>query len=81
MMTTDAPRNLAYYMGLRYPIVLEQEEDGSWSAYCPDLLGCAGAGETVTAALTMLEDAKLGWFTSRLAHGHPIPEPHTIALV
>ncbi len=80
-MTNSQSNDLLSYMTLRYPIVLEQEEDGSWGAYCPDLLGCAGAGETVDEALAMLEDAKRGWFTSRLAHGHPIPEPHSVALV
>jgi predicted RNase H-like HicB family nuclease len=80
-MTDFLSKDLMHYMSLRYPIVLEQEEDGSWGAYCPDLLGCAGAGETIDECLAMLEDAKRGWFTSRLAHGHPIPEPHSVALV
>jgi antitoxin HicB len=68
-------KTLDDYMGLRYRIELIPEEDGSWGALCPDLLGCAGAGATISEALAMLEDAKRGWFDSRLAGVHPIPEP------
>jgi predicted RNase H-like HicB family nuclease len=69
------PKDLDYYMQLRYRIELIPEEAGSWGAFCPELLGCAGAGATISEALAMLEDAKQGWFASRLAGGHPIPEP------
>lgn len=68
-------KDIHYYMNLRYPINLIPEEDGSWSAEVPDLPGCVGAGETIAEALEMLEDAKLGWFSSSLKHGDPIPEP------
>jgi antitoxin HicB len=70
-------KNLDYYMSLRYRIELTPEEDGSWGATHPDLLGCAGAGATIPEALAMLEDARRGWFESRLAGDHPIPEPQT----
>jgi predicted RNase H-like HicB family nuclease len=71
-MTT---KNLSYYMNLHYRIELVPEEDGSWAALVPELPGCLGAGDTITEALEMLEDAKSGWFASRLKHSDPIPEP------
>lgn len=68
------------YLQLRYPIVLTPELDG-WGAIVPDLPGCVGGGDTISEALSMLEDAKIGWLTSAIAHGDPIPEPtYTYAL-
>lgn len=56
--------------------MLQPERDGSWGAFVPDLPGCVGGGDTpLEAFLQMLEDAKLGWLTSCLKHGDPIPEP------
>jgi antitoxin HicB len=66
---------LDYHQNLRYRIELVPEEDGSWGAIIPDLPGCVGGGDTIEEALQMLEDAKLGWLSSRLKHNDPIPEP------
>jgi predicted RNase H-like HicB family nuclease len=68
------PKNLSYYMSLRYRIELIPEEDG-WSAILPELPGCVGAGDTIEEVLELLEDAKQGWFVSSLKHGDTIPEP------
>jgi predicted RNase H-like HicB family nuclease len=68
-------KNLSYYLNLRYRIELIPEEDGSWGAIIPDLPGCVGGGDSIAEALEMLEDAKIGWLTSRLKHGDPISEP------
>jgi antitoxin HicB len=68
-------KDLNYYLNLRYKIELIPQEDGSWGAVITDLPGCVGGGDTIMEALEMLEDAKLGWLTSRLKHGDPIPEP------
>ena len=59
---------------MQYIVIVEPTETG-YSAYAPDLPGCVGGGDTIMEALEMLEDAKLGWLTSRLKHGDPIPEP------
>lgn len=71
-------KELDYYLSLRYTIVLIPEEDGSWGAVIPVLPGCVGGGDTIAEALDMLSDAKVGWFSSSLAHGDPIPEPSTV---
>jgi len=74
-MNTTLTKDLNYYLSQHYKIELIPEMDGSWAAIIPELEGCVGAGETITEALEMLEDAKLGWLTSRLKHGDPIPDP------
>lgn len=68
-------KSLGYYLNLRYRIEILPEIDGSWAAVIPDLPGCVGAGDTIAEALEILEDAKVGWLTSRYKHGDPIPEP------
>jgi len=68
-------KDLNYYMSLHYKIELIPEKDGSWGAVVPALPGCVGGGDTIAEALEMLEDAKSGWFASRLKHDDPIPEP------
>ena len=68
-------KDLNYYMSLHYKVELIPEADGSWGAVIPELPGCVGGGDTMYEALEMLEDAKIGWFSSRLKHGDPIPEP------
>jgi antitoxin HicB len=67
--------DLSHYRNLHYKIILTPEEDGSWGVAIPDLPGCVGGGDTINEALAMLDDAKIGWLTSRLKHGDPIPEP------
>lgn len=64
-----------HHLNLCYRIEIIPEVDGSWAAIIPDLPGCVGAGDTIIEALEMLEDAKLGWLTSRHKHDDPIPEP------
>ncbi len=54
-----------------YPIVLEQEEDGRYSVYAPDLPGCASWGETREQAIERIEL----WIESALEDGEPLPQP------
>ena len=35
----------------KYAVVIERADDGSFSAYVPDLPGCHGGGETPEAAI------------------------------
>ncbi|MBC8098547.1 MAG: type II toxin-antitoxin system HicB family antitoxin [Armatimonadetes bacterium] len=73
---TPPAKSLAYYLELRYRIVLIPDPDG-WAAILPELPGCVAAGDTIAEALALLDDAKQGWFISCLQHGDPIPEPQT----
>ena len=81
-MTTNQPiktKDLDYYLGLRYTLILIPEEDG-WGALVWELPGCVGAGDTIEEALAMLEDAKRLWLTYSFEEGHAIPEPLADAL-
>jgi antitoxin HicB len=73
-MENTKTKDLAYYMALRYTIVLTPEEDG-WGATIPDLPGCVAAGDTIQEALKMLDDAKQSWVSASLQRNLPIPEP------
>jgi len=63
-MTTPI-KDLDYYLSLRYRIELIPDPDG-WGAILPELPGCVAAGDTIEEALTLLDDAKRGWFISWL---------------
>jgi predicted RNase H-like HicB family nuclease len=41
----------------RLPVVLEQDEDGVWVAFCPGLPGCISQGATQQEARSNLAEA------------------------
>jgi predicted RNase H-like HicB family nuclease len=61
----------------RYPIVIEPTGTG-FSAYSPDVLGCAAVGETEEGTRRNLQDALIAHFEAMREVGEPIPEPHTL---
>jgi len=71
-------KELQYYMKLKYPFILEQDDDGSYFIQYPDLPGCMSCGATIEDAINMGEDAKKCWIDSALKDGDFIPEPKTI---
>ena len=68
-------KDLDYYMRLKYPFTLEQDEDGSYFIEFPDLPGCMTCGESINKAIQMGEDAKKCWIETALQDGAFIPEP------
>ncbi len=69
-------KDLAYYMGLPYPVRIYPEPDGSgYTAEIPDLPGCITCAETVPELWEMIEDAKRTWLEGSLEENLPIPEP------
>ena len=68
-------KDLDYYMSLKYPFILEQDENGSHFIEYPDLPGCMTWGDTIEEAIEMGEDAKKCWIRSMLKNGAFIPEP------
>ena len=68
-------KNLSYYLSLKYPFILEQDEDGSYFIEYPDLPGCMTCGSTIEDALNMGNDAKKCWIESALNDNDFIPEP------
>ena len=60
----------------RYPMVIEQTTTG-YSAYSPDVSGCAAAGDTEEETRRNFQDALTAHFEAMREIGEPIPEPHT----
>jgi predicted RNase H-like HicB family nuclease len=60
---------------IEYPIVLEQDEDGRFSVYAPDLPGCTSWGATRAQAIERVREAIEVWIESAKADGEPIPTP------
>jgi predicted RNase H-like HicB family nuclease len=61
----------------RYPVVIEQTGTG-YSAYSPDVSGCAAVGNTEEEARRNFQDALAAHFQAMSEVGEPIPEPHTL---
>jgi predicted RNase H-like HicB family nuclease len=60
----------------RYPVVIEQAGAG-FSAYSPDVSGCAAVGETEEETRRNFQDALEAHFEAMREVGEPIPEPHS----
>ena len=60
----------------RYPVVIEATNTG-FSAYSPDVPGCAAAGDTEEETRQNFQDALGAHFEAMREIGAPIPEPHT----
>ena len=61
-----------------YAIIIEGEE-GSYSAYAPELLGCIATGKTVEEVERLMREA-IGFHLEMMKeHGEEIPPPTTVA--
>jgi predicted RNase H-like HicB family nuclease len=58
----------------RFPIVIERTGTG-YSAYSPDVPGCASAGDTEEETRQNFQEALLAHFETMREVGEPIPEP------
>ena len=58
----------------RYPVVIEPTGTG-YSAFSPDVPGCAAAGDTEEATRRNFEEALAAHFEVMREIGEPIPEP------
>ena len=68
---------------VEHVVVIERANDGSHSAYVPDLPGCVACGDTVEEAQELIKKAIALHIASLRRHGDPVPPPatqcHTIA--
>jgi len=58
-----------------YVVVIEHAEDGSFSAYVPDLAGCVACGDIAAEARVLNAEAVRIHIESLRAHGEPVPPP------
>jgi len=60
---------------MKYRVLIEQDEDNTFSVECPSLPGCISQGKTREEALKNIEDAIKGYIESLKKHDEPIPPP------
>lgn len=58
---------------MKYRILIEQDEDGTFVAECPSLPGCLSQGRTRKEVLQNIQDAIRGYLESLNKHNEPIP--------
>ena len=58
---------------MKYRIMIEQDEGGTFVAKCPSLPGCISQGKNRTEALKNIKDAIQGYLESLKKHNEPIP--------
>ena len=59
----------------RYPVIIEQTGTG-YSAYSPDVSGCAAVGDTIEETRRNFQEALSAHFEVMREVGEPIPEPN-----
>ena len=60
----------------RYAVVIEQTATG-YSAYSPDVSGCAAVGDTEEEARQNFQEVLAAHFEIMRETGEPVPEPHS----
>jgi len=68
-------------MVMKYRVLIEPDEDGTFVAECPALPGCISEGKTREEAIANINDAIEGYLASLRKHGEPIPPPITEKLL
>jgi predicted RNase H-like HicB family nuclease len=63
---------------MEYAVVIEPADDGSYSAYVPDLPGCVSCGDTQEEAEQLIKEAIELHIESLQQHGEPVPLPKSI---
>jgi len=58
---------------MKYRIIIEQDEEGTFVAECPSLPGCISEGKSREEALKNIKDAINGYLESLKKHDEPIP--------
>ena len=64
-----------------FPVELEQEEDGRWSAVVQSLPGCATWGYSKQEALKALQEATQAYIETLLEQGKPVPSSTDIEVI
>lgn len=58
---------------MKFRVLIEQDEDGTFVAEVPSLPGCVTQGATREQVLANVREAIAGYLESLQAHGEPIP--------
>jgi predicted RNase H-like HicB family nuclease len=63
---------------MKYVYIIEKADDGSFSAYVPDLPGCTTCADTVDEIRQSIKDAVDSYLDSLRDHNEPIPTPSSV---
>ena len=66
---------------MKYRILLDQDEEGVFTAEVPSLPGCISQGKSRTEAIKNIQDAIQGYLASLEKHNEPVPPPITEEMV
>lgn len=64
---------------MRYPIYLHQADDGTFSGFVPDVIGCYFAGDTIDDAISDAQNALDTYFEYMSEKGHAPDQAKTVA--
>jgi predicted RNase H-like HicB family nuclease len=62
---------------MKFVYIIEKANDGSYSAYVPDLPGCTTSGDTVDEIRHGIKDAVDTYLDSLRENNEPIPTPNS----
>lgn len=63
---------------MEYAVIIEKANDGSFSAYVPDLPGCTSCGDTIEELRSNIAEAIKLHIESLREHGEHVPHPTSI---
>jgi predicted RNase H-like HicB family nuclease len=63
---------------MKYVYIIEKADDGSYSAYVPDLPGCTTCGDTIDDVRQSIKDAVDSYLDSLREHNELIPAPTSV---
>lgn len=78
MNQKDKREPLEYYLALKYPVKVQEDIDGGFTAEIEELNGCMTQAETAGEVLELVEDARRLWIEAAYEEGHDIPLPRDI---
>jgi predicted RNase H-like HicB family nuclease len=58
-----------------YLVIIEKADDGTFSAYLPDLPGCVATGDSAEEVRKLIDEAVSLHIESLREHGEPVPPP------
>jgi predicted RNase H-like HicB family nuclease len=62
---------------MKYVYIIEQADDGSYSAYVPDLPGCTTCGDSPDEIRRNIRDAVDSYIDSLRENNEPVPPPRS----
>jgi predicted RNase H-like HicB family nuclease len=63
---------------MKFVYIIEKADDGSYSAFVPDLPGCTSCADTVDEIRRSIKDAVDSYLDSLREHNEPIPTPSSV---